>query len=115
MECSQCFPSQLFVVLTISQFVEHSDGPLRQQKQDSHVYQKTGTLPKKYFASDHDIINISESNKIGVLTFTLKVPEGVAHAITLPHLVLCLDLFEGCLPPEVSRIQIMATFSNPAK
>ena len=45
MECDQIFPSQLFVVLTVDQFVGHDDGPLKRQKQDSHVYRKTGTLP----------------------------------------------------------------------
>ena len=33
--------SQLFV----AQFVGHGCGPLERQKQDSHVYRKTGTLP----------------------------------------------------------------------
>ena len=37
MECGQCFPSQPFVVLT--------GGLLERQKQDSHVYLKTGTFP----------------------------------------------------------------------
>ena len=45
MECGQCFPSQSFLVLTVDQFVGHSGGPLERQKQDSHVYRKTGTLP----------------------------------------------------------------------
>ena len=45
MECGQCFPSQPFVVLTVDKFVEHDGSPLEQQKQDSHVYRKTGTLP----------------------------------------------------------------------
>ena len=45
MECGQCFPSQPFVVLNVDQFFGHGDGPLEQQKQDSHVYRKTGTLP----------------------------------------------------------------------
>ena len=43
MECGQCFPSQPFVVLTVDQFVGHGGGPLERQKQDSHVYRKTGT------------------------------------------------------------------------
>ena len=30
---------------TFDQFVGHSGGPLERQKQDSHVYRKTGTLP----------------------------------------------------------------------
>ena len=37
--------SQLFIVLTVDQFVGHGGGPLERQKQDSHVYRKTGTLP----------------------------------------------------------------------
>ena len=45
MECGQCFPSQPFVVLTVDQFVGHGGGPLERQKQDSHVYRKSGTLP----------------------------------------------------------------------
>ena len=45
MECDQCFPPQPFVVLTVDQFVRHGGGPLQIQKQDSHVYRKTGILP----------------------------------------------------------------------
>ena len=30
-------------VFLIDQFVGHGGGPLEQQKQDSHVYRKTGT------------------------------------------------------------------------
>ena len=45
MKCGQCFPSQPFVVLTFDQFVGHGGGPLERQRQDSHVYRKTGTLP----------------------------------------------------------------------
>ena len=45
MECDQCFPSQPFVVLTVDQFVGNGCSPLEQQKQDSHVYRKTDTLP----------------------------------------------------------------------
>ena len=48
MECRQCFPSQSFVVLTIDQFVGRADGPLERQKQGSHVYRKTGTLPLNF-------------------------------------------------------------------
>ena len=33
-----------FVVLTVDQFVRRGDGTLKLQKQDSHVYRKTGTL-----------------------------------------------------------------------
>ena len=44
MECDHCFPSQPFVVLTVDQFVGHGGGPLERQKQDSHVYRKTGTF-----------------------------------------------------------------------
>ena len=45
MECDQCFPPQPFVVLTVDQFVTHGGGPHQIQKQDSHVYRKTGILP----------------------------------------------------------------------
>ena len=49
MECSpQCFPSQPFVELTVDQFVGHGDGPLERQKQDSHVYRKTVSLPLNF-------------------------------------------------------------------
>ena len=39
------FPSEPFVVLNVDQFVGHGGGPLERQKQDSHVYRKTSTLP----------------------------------------------------------------------
>ena len=42
---NQCCPPQPFVVLTVDQFVGHGGGPLERQKQDSHVYRKSGTLP----------------------------------------------------------------------
>ena len=45
MECDQHFPSEPFVVLNVDQFVGHGGGPLERQKQDSHVYRKTSTLP----------------------------------------------------------------------
>ena len=45
MECGQCCPSQPFVVLTVEQFVGHGGGPLERERQDSHVYRKTVTLP----------------------------------------------------------------------
>ena len=45
MECGQCSPSQPFEVLPVDRFVGHGGSPLERQKQDSHVYQKTGTLP----------------------------------------------------------------------
>ena len=34
----------MFVVLTVDQFVERGDGPFELQKQDSHVFRKTGTF-----------------------------------------------------------------------
>ena len=34
----------MFVVLTVDQFVERGDGPFELQKQDSHVFGKTGTF-----------------------------------------------------------------------
>ena len=45
MECGQCYPSQPFEVLTVDQFVGDGGGPLERQRQDSHVYRKSGTLP----------------------------------------------------------------------
>ena len=39
------FSFSVVLVLTVDQFVGHSGGPLERQKQDSHVYRKTGTLP----------------------------------------------------------------------
>ena len=45
MECDRHFLSETFVVLNVNQFVGHSGGPLERQKQDSHVYRKTNTLP----------------------------------------------------------------------
>ena len=33
-----------FAVLTVYQFVERGDGPFELQKQDSHVFRKTGTF-----------------------------------------------------------------------
>ena len=33
-----------FVVLTVHQFVQRGDGPFELQKQDSHVFRKTGTF-----------------------------------------------------------------------
>ena len=45
MECDPCYPSRPVVVLTFDQFVGHGGGPLERQKQDSHVYRKTGSLP----------------------------------------------------------------------
>ena len=38
MACGQCFPSQPFVVLTVDQFVGRGGGPLKRQRQHSHVY-----------------------------------------------------------------------------
>ena len=35
MEYGYCFPSQLFVVLTVDQFVGHDGGPLERRKQNS--------------------------------------------------------------------------------
>ena len=45
MECYEYFPSQPSVMLTIDRFVRHGGGPLDRQRQDSHVYRKTSTLP----------------------------------------------------------------------
>ena len=38
-------PCKMFVVLTADQFVGHDDALLEQQRQDSHVCQKTRTFP----------------------------------------------------------------------
>ena len=38
-------PSEMFVVQTANQFVGHDDGLLQQQRQDSHVCQKTRIFP----------------------------------------------------------------------
>ena len=35
-----------FVMLTVDQFVERGDRPFELQKQDSHVFRKTGTFLK---------------------------------------------------------------------
>ena len=44
MEFCHSFPFVTFVVLTVDQFVERGDGLLELQKQDSHVFRKTGTF-----------------------------------------------------------------------
>ena len=45
MEFYHYFPSVTFVVMTIDQFVGSDDGPLEQQKQDSHVCRRNRTFP----------------------------------------------------------------------
>ena len=45
MEFDYYSPSETFVVLTADQFVGRDDGPLEQQKQDSHVCRRNGTFP----------------------------------------------------------------------
>ena len=45
MEFYHYFPSVTFVVLTVGQFVGRDDGPLEQQKQDSHVCRRNCTFP----------------------------------------------------------------------
>ena len=45
MEFDYYSPSETFVVLTADQFVGREDGPLEQQKQDSHVCGRKGTFP----------------------------------------------------------------------
>ena len=47
-ELKTCYPSQPFVVLTVDQLVGHGGGPLERQRQDNHVYRKTGTLPLNF-------------------------------------------------------------------
>ena len=49
MEFCHFFLFVMFVVLTVEfggpdQFVERGDGPFELQKQDSHVFRKTGTF-----------------------------------------------------------------------
>ena len=44
MECDQRFPSQPFVILIVDQFFGHGGGLLERRKQNSYVYQKSGTL-----------------------------------------------------------------------
>ena len=51
MECGQCFPSRPFVVLPVDRFVGHGGCPLERQKQDSHVYRKTGDNSARYSVS----------------------------------------------------------------
>ena len=43
MEFCHFFLFVTFIVLTVDQFVERGDGPFGLQKQDSHVFRKTGT------------------------------------------------------------------------
>ena len=45
MEFYHYFPSVKFVVMTVDQFVGRDDGPLEQQKQDSHVCRRNRTFP----------------------------------------------------------------------
>ena len=45
MEFDYYSPYETFVVLTADQFVGRDDGPLDQQKQDSHVCRRNGTFP----------------------------------------------------------------------
>ena len=42
--CHFFFLFVMFVVLTVDQFVERGDGPFGLQKQDSHVFRKTGSF-----------------------------------------------------------------------
>ena len=57
MEYDQYLPSEPCVMLTVDQSVGRNGGPLERQKQDNHVYRKTGTLPpifrKKKESSPH--------------------------------------------------------------
>ena len=45
MEFYHYFPPVTFVVTTVDQFVGRDDGPLEQQKQDSHVCRRNRTFP----------------------------------------------------------------------
>jgi len=42
---TRCSLFVTFVVLTVNEFVERDDGPLEQQKQDSHVCLRNCTFP----------------------------------------------------------------------
>ena len=44
MEFCHFFLFVTFVVLIVDQFVERGDGPFEFQKQDTHVFRKTGTF-----------------------------------------------------------------------
>ena len=44
MEFCHFFLFVTFVVLTVDQFVERGGGPFGLQKQDSHIFRKTGTF-----------------------------------------------------------------------
>ena len=46
MEFCHIFLFVTFIVLTVDQFFELDDGPFELQKQDSHVFRKTGTFLK---------------------------------------------------------------------
>ena len=48
MECGECFPSQLFVALTVDKFFWHSGGLLERKKQDSHVYQNNWHITSNF-------------------------------------------------------------------
>ena len=56
------FPSQPFAVLAVDQSVGHGGDLLQRQKQDSHVYRKTCTLPLMFrkYHSRHYKSNKSE-------------------------------------------------------
>ena len=41
-------PSETFVALTGDQFVGHDDGPLEQQKQDSHVCRRNSHISSDF-------------------------------------------------------------------
>ena len=49
MEFYHYFPSVTFVVLTVDQFVGRDDGPLEQQKQDSHARLSKKSHISSYF------------------------------------------------------------------
>ena len=45
MEFCHSFLFVTFVVMTVDQIVGRDDGPLRPQRQDSHVFRRTDTSP----------------------------------------------------------------------
>ena len=68
MEFCHFFLFVTFVVLTVDWFVERGDGPFELQKQDSHVFRKTGTFLYLRFVTKIRVITAqtSESKKLRI-------------------------------------------------
>ena len=65
---------QPFAVLTVDQFFGRGGGPLERQKQDNHVYRKTGTLSlifrknrSRHYIDDEETIKKNYKKGYGVL------------------------------------------------